>query len=377
MTLAYGTAAKFLTSASSGQYSHAKLSGEKTIVAFSDFGNLTFSATVINGGSDPPTFGTQSDIVASSGGYGDIAALGTDKAVVAYSDTDDSNKGKVRVLTVSGTTITQQTATTFESGSTEVAYTRCTLNSNGDKGCIAYRVSGNCKLCRFTVSGNTITADSPVNLNSLPSTAYPIAMSYFDTGAIIFWYRRALTEYRAIVVDISGTISQATHLAVTYTPDTIPNVAAHNCIIALNDIKAIVNVLDDAGSDPFYLLTLTRSLADGSLSIGTPYQVDTNAGNPNLDKISSSRVFLAWEGDGTPTVETFNVTGGVVTPNGDGVAGATGVPIPIVTATTNNQALVVYESSEDGYAIPVSNLPAVSGFALTHSAGGVPGSILV
>ena len=366
--LAYGTTAKFITSTSTSGYTHSKLSAEKTICCFTDTGNTTFSAVVIEGSTDPVTFGAQSDITAPGISDGVVDAFGTDKAVIAYRDADDTDKGKARVLTVVTTTITQQAATTFDSGAVQSGNVKMALTSDGALGCIAYRVSSIFKLVRFSVSGNTITADAAVT-HGTHSTGFPIAMTAFGATKVLLWYRVSNTDYHAQVLDLDGSLTQATQTTVPKTPSA--GVGGWQNIIALSDILAVVAFEDDDVTNTTHLATLTRSEIDDSLTLGTLVDLDTNAEDPPIDKISETSFVVSWFGDDTRTIEIFDIIAGISVSRGIGVGGATWAQTPVITQGSNNQGIIVYEDSDDGYAIPFFNSP------LTHSAGGIPGSILI
>lgn len=118
------------------------------------------------------------------------------KVVVAYSDNNNSNYGTAIVGTVSGTSISFGTAVVFESASTN--YNSASYNSIDNKTNIAYRDQGNLNYGTVivgTVSGTSISFNTAVVFESAAtlyvSTAYSptnnkTAISYNDVGNSFF-----------------------------------------------------------------------------------------------------------------------------------------------------------------------------------------------
>lgn len=115
------------------------------------------------------SFGSEA-IVSANADYGvpDVVYdSGNDKTVVFYADNGDSQKGKAKVGTVSGTSISFGTAAEFEGGTTlriSAAY-----DSSAGKVVVAYKDSGDSdkgKAAVGTVSGTGISFGTPVVFES-------------------------------------------------------------------------------------------------------------------------------------------------------------------------------------------------------------------
>ena len=105
------------------------------------------------------------------------------KTVIIYRDNSDSGKGKALVGTVSGTSISFGTAVTFETGVTQRI--SVTYNSNLEKIVIAYRDDSNTNkgtVIAGTVSGTSITFESAVLFNDGVTAAINTGIAY-DTSS--------------------------------------------------------------------------------------------------------------------------------------------------------------------------------------------------
>ena len=114
------------------------------------------------------------------------------KVVVAYKDGSDSNKGKARVATVSGTSISFGTEVIFNSGGT--IYINAVYDSSSQKVAISYRDQGNSNYGTAkvgTVSGTNISFGSATVFESanvlyiksvFDSTNNKVVTAYGDSG---------------------------------------------------------------------------------------------------------------------------------------------------------------------------------------------------
>lgn len=152
------------------------------------------------------TYGTASEFHGKGSNYLDIAEIDTNKFVVAYNDwlTGQDGKGKVRVATVSGTTITWGDAVEFESGTT-LAFYICKLAT--DKFVVCYKDtddSGKGKAVVGTVSGTTITCGSPSTYSSTATGEN--ACTQLATDKFVVAYQITGAAGKARVATVSGTI---------------------------------------------------------------------------------------------------------------------------------------------------------------------------
>ena len=131
------------------------------------------------------------------------------KVVISYRDQDNSGYGKVVIGTVSGTGISYGTPVTFISSNVE--FLSATYDSTNQKAVIAFRDAGNSdkgKAIVGTVSGTSISFGSVVLLNDASTTFTPTS-AIFDSinGKVVIAFRDAgNSNYGTVVVGtVSGT----------------------------------------------------------------------------------------------------------------------------------------------------------------------------
>lgn len=350
--------------------SHAKLDTDKSIATFND-NNINMGARVIDV-SAGITLGTLSTLITGTNQGGSIDQANTDKAIVAYGDPSASDAGRVRVLTVSGTTITQQTATTFDTLIPLGRHVRIGITPDGTKGCIAYTKTGvGMRLCRITISGNSVTADSPVTHTAHASDGFPLCLRALDNDKILFWYGDNVSDqlFHAQVIDVSGTISQgAVSDLATFGP-TVSTEMEENCLTALSATRAVAIFRDALG---FKTYMVGINVSGSIVSFDTPVQVGSNTDNSGIDAISDTRGVMAIA-ESNRIGETFNDTDGVLT-EGSIITDSVNISNAYPIFTGNNRAIVLFnnDSTLEANAV-ILNLVSAG----THSAGGIPGSILV
>ena len=108
------------------------------------------------------------------------------KVVIAYSDHDDSQKGKAIVGTVSGTSISFGSVVIWETDST--TYKAAVYDANAQKVVIAYSDGGNSgagTLAIGTVSGTSISFDTPVVYTSNQNEYIGAAYDSVDNNVIV------------------------------------------------------------------------------------------------------------------------------------------------------------------------------------------------
>lgn len=353
------------------QFSHAKLDTDKSIALFDDAGSFGARVIDISAGI---ALGALSSITGDSG---DVDQADTDKAIVAY---NNSGTGTVRAFTVITTTITQQAATTFDTSVTSSQLVRVGITPDGTKGVVAYTKTGiGMRLCRITISGNTITADTPVTHNTHTSFGAPLSLSALDNDRILFWYSDndpTEANYHAQVIDVSGTISQGAVVDLasdTFTSTDMPR----NALTTLSDSLGFAIFLDEAGADPDILYVVDINVSGSSITLGTPLVADGSV-RSGVDKLSATRALSA-RGIVTSTTiqaQAFNVEDGEIQAGSFATLPAyTSTPsrsLPIFTG--NNKAIMIFRNSDTGECNAVTLFLAPD---LTHSAGGIPGSILI
>jgi hypothetical protein len=140
---------------------------------------LTFSGSILSVG-DITEFATGTSTFCS------IAKISSTTAIVTFVDSDDSNKGKACVLTLTGTSIAAGDLTTFETGTT--TNTRvCVLDST--HAIVQYARSTpsySCQAQCLSISGTTVTANTPTTVTAIRVNG--LSLCTMDaTHAIAIW----------------------------------------------------------------------------------------------------------------------------------------------------------------------------------------------
>ena len=173
-SISFGTAAEFDTGSGAEGIINQSLvfdsNTNKTALFYVDYDDgQSLQSRVVSISGTTPSFGTKVE-VAGQVGYGDgntspaTFDSNANKVVVFYNDSGDSNKGKARVGTISGTDISFGTAAEFEAG----AYSQhmdATFDSTNNKVVLNYQDNSNSSygtLIVGTVSGTDITFGTAV-----------------------------------------------------------------------------------------------------------------------------------------------------------------------------------------------------------------------
>ena len=152
----------------------------KVVIVYADVGNSNYGTAVVGtvsstAGDNSISFGTP--VVFESSNVDSISATfdsSNNKVVIAYRDRGNSDRGKSRVGTVSGTSISFGSSTTFESG--DITSTSATFDSSNNKVIIAYRdytdgQNGYGTVVVGTVSGTSISFGTEVRFSSVSTSS--------------------------------------------------------------------------------------------------------------------------------------------------------------------------------------------------------------
>ena len=216
------------------------LSETQAVVIYRDGGNSNYgTALVLNISGDNITKGTpkvfeESAFLANSS----ITTLSTTKAIVAYEDGDNSSRGTACVLNISGNDITHSIPEPFN----DVAISWPSISTlNETKAIVAYydNAVDSCVACVLNISGNSITPGIITTVESEVSDWVTIT-ALSETKAIVA-YSVYNIPYRITMcpLDISGST------IVAATPKNINSAYAEFITIGkLNDSQAIVTYAD-------------------------------------------------------------------------------------------------------------------------------------
>ena len=163
-SISFGSEAVYNSATSEENHIAYDSTAQKHVIVYQVGTDLAAIVGTVSGTSI--SFGSEA-IVSSNASYGvpDVVYdSGNDKTVVFYTDNGDSQKGKAKVGTVSGTSISFGTAAEFEGDSTlrlSAAY-----DSSAGKVVVAYKASSKGQAAVGTVSGTGISFGTPVDFES-------------------------------------------------------------------------------------------------------------------------------------------------------------------------------------------------------------------
>ena len=203
-SISFGTPAVFAYSNSYPAIPIFDSTNNKIVIAYRDVGNSFYGTAVVGTVSGTSiSFGTPVVFESANSGY--ISAVfdsGNGKAVIAYRDSGNSSYGTAIVGTVSGTSISFGTPVVFESGNTQ--HISSTYDSTNGKVIIAYMDNDNNNygtVIRGTVSGTSISFESPLVFNSNGNTAYnSVAYDSANDKAVISYGDNGNSNYGTSIV---------------------------------------------------------------------------------------------------------------------------------------------------------------------------------
>lgn len=231
-------ALKFMPMDTAGLYLHFS-GGDKDNSAV-----LYAQVRTMNAGETDFTNGSEATVEGSAVYWYDVCKIGAGKFLVIYQQGASSGI-KCRVLTVSGTTITVGSATTIETTGDSSAWNSC-CKLNTDKALITYRKDSNGYLvCQvLTVSGTTITTNTPVDIKTTSSSHRMVVRQLAtDSACIVYNLSSPNTLYGKVITVSSTTPSLGSE-------QTIDNTSGSRYMIGMetvNSTKLILVYGDDGG----------------------------------------------------------------------------------------------------------------------------------
>ena len=298
----YGTAGQILTSGGSGAApSWADAGGGGGTADFTASGSLSNgdlvklnsngTVSVIAGG------GPGSAVVFESAQVNDVGATfdsNSNKVVIAYRDSGNSNQGTAVVGTVSGSSISFGTPVVYETG--EANFNAPVFDSNSNKVVIAYRDAGNSShgtAIVGTVSGTSISFGSAVVFETA-ETNYISAVFDSNSNKVVIAYQDNGNSNHgtSIVGTVSGTsISFGSHV--------VFNSGATEWVTATfdsNSNKVAVIFRDDGNSG--YGTAIVGTVSGTSISFGSEvvFATGTTSYIDTAFDSNSNKVVIAYQG---------------------------------------------------------------------------------
>lgn len=191
------------------------LSGTKAIVAYGAViaGAIRVAVVTISGTNLTLVGASVINISNSQDGSNSVrlAAMSTGAFVATH---QDSNVGYATYFTVSGNTITEESQTTFDGAINNASLISL---SSSVKALVAYTDNDDSdilKMCVLSISGSTISAGTPVNIeaNDIGSSGEngDTALAEIDSStALLAYANHTDEELKAVVISIAGTVPSA------------------------------------------------------------------------------------------------------------------------------------------------------------------------
>ena len=280
-SISFGTAAVFESASTTYVSATFDSANNKVVIAYQDSGNSDYGTAVVGTVSGTSiSFGTAVVFAAASTYYNSATFDSTNnKTVIAYRGT--SNYGTAIIGTVSGTSISFGTAVVFAAASSN--NTHITFDSTNGKIIIAYKDNGTAegRVIAGTVSGTSISFDTAVVFNAGSTTlGGQQAITYDSTNnkAVIVYRDSGNSNYGTAIVFTVASSNNTSFLGIT---DAAISSAASGSVTIKGGISS--NVTGLTANSNYYVQT------DGSLNTATSvvnYDI-TNASFTQAFSVSS------------------------------------------------------------------------------------------
>jgi len=373
-TITYPGGEAVFNSATTSYISTTPIGTDKALIAYKDEGNSNYGTAIVASVSGATITYPGGEAVFNSATTFDIstAQLGTDKALIAYSDADNSDYGTATVASVSGTTITYPGGeVVFNSAATSYLGA---VQLTTDKAIIAYKDEGNSNYGTATVasvSGTTITyPGGEVVFNLGAKTNYTSVVQIDPNKVLIAYQDGGNSNYgTAIVASVSDT-------AITYGSEAVFNSAETSYISTakLTTNKAIIAYSDEGNSD--YGTATVASVSGTTITYPGGEVVFNSAttGQIAAAQLTTDKAIIAYNDIGNSsygTATVASVSGTTITyPGGEVVFNlATTGQIAAAQLTTDKAIIAYSDNGNSDYG--TATVASVSGTTITYPGGEV------
>ena len=369
--ISFGTVAVFESASTTAPKPVHDVGANKIVIQYVDVGNSYYGTGIVGTVSGTDISFGSAVVYNSSTEYGigqPVYDSTNNKTVFVYQDYGDTEKGKARVVSISGTTPSYGTEVTFESQKANPI--SATFDSNIGKVAIGYydETPTNMRHITGTVSGTDISFGSELDITS--DNGQPSAgAAAFDpnTGKVLYVARNVADSDKpyATVVQVGGTS--------TTTPLTSENFIGTSAHSAADGAKVLVNTqgaVDDNQSgltagQTYYVdkngaLQLTTNVTASAATAAVFESASTKVPDVCFDS-TNNRIVIAYQDDdnsdyGTAIVGTVASDGSISfgTPVVFESAATGGSGIAIVHDSNSNKIVIAYEdegNSQYGTAI--------------------------
>lgn len=358
-----------------------KLDTDKALVTYIDGGpNVQCRVLDISGGSI--SAGAENDVWSGDtlGTDYDLWVISSTKGVI-FGEDNSSNDPQIRTLTVSGTTVTENTAATIESLS---GIGRCFMAMvSSTVGLTCYTDGTQTRLCRFTISGDTITPGTPEHQEGAGVLNVPYGMCQLDSTRVVLFYGTPTFNNAMVqVIDISSGISKGTAVQLDTDGDISSSESWLTCVKVDTD-KFIVswkNLTQSPDEVNAIIVTTSGTSIDSQGSVYTVSAANDQCRHLGIDVISTTTVIVAWIDNSSSNVkiETLNISGTTITSNSNAVTTSTQ---PGIGAREHGLAYVdsdetIFVAHDTSFEVWASIISGGITYDYQHSAGGIPGTMI-
>jgi len=353
-SISFGSSVQYNSSDSGFVSAVYDSANQKIVIAYRDAGNSRYGTAIVGTVSGTSiSFG--SEVLFKSGRADEISATydsTNGKVVITYSNPGNSDYGTLVVGTVSGTSISFDSETVFESATTY--FIGATFDSSNGKVVIAYSDYGNSYYGTAIVFGNTgfpIPQVGSATVFESANISYPTATFDSTNNKVVIAYEDNGNSQHgtAIVGTVSGT-------SISFGSPSVFNAANTDHIRATFDSSngKVVIGYRDVG-DSFYGKAIVGTVSGTSISFGTEVSF---SGSVSVDYISpvydstNQKVVIAYR-DGSSTAGTAIVgtVSGTSISFGTPVVFDSGNSSYILTTfdSTNNKVVIAYQDEDNSW----------------------------
>lgn len=269
----------------------ARLSNDKFVVAYTD-GNGTCKIGEV--GEPTIAFGPENEMRSNGSlNIGSVASISESGFICAYRDTLDSNRGMIRLGTVSGVTITSYGAREIYTA-TSTGYNKIGVMSS-DKFIVAYSDEADStygKVKVGSISGGSITYGSEVIFYDDEEVAFISVAVLDDSRFVIAYQNGASTKYgRARIGTVSGTTVTFGDEAIFLSEDSADEIV----VTALSANKFVVGYQDASDNRHGTVKVGTVDGTDITFGAESEFLAANGAYWLAIDAINSSSFVIAYQ----------------------------------------------------------------------------------
>lgn len=322
----------------------------------------------------------------------DIWVIDTTTAVIAGAEVGSGNDAEIRTLSISGTTVTENAAASIETPVGSYTDFRICMVS-ATVGLVSYYDTDSTKsrLCRFTVSGTTVTPGTPEDHVTSTDTQI-FGMCALDSTRVFIAYEGVVAnETYFQVIDISSSISKGT-ATVNLAEEVDTDLTGwYPCVLLDTDKVVIVYKLSSAQTDTRVKAFVVTTSGDSIAAIGSGFGLTdietgvTTALAHSVDLINTSKVIVTYsQNEAAPRdlfVKILFVSGTSITGTGESIVTTKNVAVSgagsnsVLHTVDTDQYIhsVIDTASSDAFTTLITGTTA---YDWQHSGGGLPGAII-